>query len=107
MSRHLLHIVYIHLDKMQTMQLGCIFSTLSSSSVYSLSWTTMDGSKFVCGIDIGIIAQLMHIDEFAHVAFVGHICCWHIYGTSMLNKCVILLFLTDMCSNVGCIFRLQ
>ena len=41
------------------------------------------------------------------IAFVGHICCWHIFCHSIVNVCCIFWFLTDVCSNVVFMWRLQ
>ena len=36
-----------------------------------------------------------------YVAFERHICCWHIYAHSIINKVEGIFFLLFMCSNVG------
>ena len=46
-----------------------------------------------CDILNWSVSPLMNIKSSAHVAFVGNICCWHIYGNSMVNKNCSLLFL--------------
>ena len=64
-------------------------------SVYSTPGDMVDASKFICGIYIGILSPLMHIEQFEYmeyVTFQRHICGWHISSSSMVNKCPCIYF---------------
>ena len=67
-----------------------LLSSLSLATVNSAPGHIVNASEFICGIYIGKLPSLMHMRELAydiHMAFERHICLWHIFCSSIVNKC--------------------
>ena len=51
----------------------------------------VDSSDIVSGIYIDILASYVHLNQLAYMKFKWNICCWHIYGDSMVKKSCLFL----------------
>ena len=64
----------------------------------------VDCSEFIWVIDLHSSLTFVHEvigTSGISMAFEGHICCWHLYGYSMVNKVRVCWFFTFICCNVG------
>ena len=81
-----------------------------ASFVYSNSGYIIDETNFICSMYMGILPHKCMSSNMAcsiFLVFEGHLCCWHIFCSSMVNKSYGLLIFNSCVHNVGSICRLH